>query len=140
MNKFKINSNSWHFKFNVWFGDIYAVQKRRDFCSYWRLTARNVVFTTLMGSFVAFLLIMGVVLSVQNPLDAVAVVGMIIASLGFIAAVMWAINRLSIRRQRIRDENRAPGIIKTKYMSWKERHCPLIEYEDDHYGWMDEDY
>lgn len=140
METFKIKRNSWHYWLMT---DIFpisesTIQNSMDFCSYWR----GVVFR-LFGIVLAFVitnlvfLIVGVAFtsdfgwSLNLFLSWLLGFGLISS---FILALflVFLIVYFSLEVIDYLEENkkeREPGLIRMKYLSWKEKFCPAIEVE-----------
>jgi hypothetical protein len=130
-----------------------TIQSRRDFCSYWRHTMINglwvvmglamiasvlfLVFGMITGmmqvGFLASLKIIGILIGMAITLIVIAVV------VGFLMEkVITGLSRLfgkgsdatvRVYTPKPIKSKKEPGMIKTKYKSWKGQYCPMVEFE-----------
>jgi hypothetical protein len=143
MDAFVVTQDSWHFRFNVfilrklgcskWYATD-SVKDRKDFCSYWRLTILSVMGTAfvllifgLVGAFLSFLGFHFVIAFMSSPESYLIGVA---AAFGM-GAFFWVTGKffdfISTRRGAMKSKE--PGMIKTKYKSWKEQYCPMVEFK-----------
>lgn len=154
MEKFVIKRDSWHFKFLRWAKDAkkkpnsFEERLPRDFCSYWNsiigYMIMTVVASLMLGVFVISVLMITVFLAlvVYTMLNYIAVVlgatgttHIALYSFGilfFCIGAFFAAKKLILKaRDNYLHEEKTPGLIKTKYRSWREKYCPMIEYEKE---------
>jgi hypothetical protein len=144
MKTFKVNRNSWHYRFQ----DTMEVDPhwRTNFCSYWRgLVIAFVLagFTTALIvaciglAAVAASLVGSLIIAIWNHQFAFSFWGSILGGfigLAVIAACVgfwWLIKiRLNKRTESGNVSERQPGVIATKYRSWKDKVCYKVEFYD----------
>lgn len=134
MKTFKVNRNSWHYRFQD------AVETdphlRKDFCSYWRglvyaflkvvwlmFALVAIAITTLfvfniIGSLVVFFAYPDITWSFLNEVSATLLGGSIFS----IALYIWYKIANAVDKQ--------PSLIATKYRSWKDKVCYKVEFYD----------
>lgn len=146
MNTFKINTNSWHYKFQDTM-ETYP-NTRTDFCSYWRglvWAFFKVVFAIVAVT--AFLVGVGVVSHVigylllaliyHDFLETTAgfVVSMLIGIVvtAIIAAIPFVWDHYKKRWKETKNiaVQSQPSILKTKYRAWKDKVCYKVEFIDE---------
>jgi hypothetical protein len=136
MKPYVINKNSWHYKMiskgQYWDGYL-SLSPPKDFCSYWRM---------VMGKLLtyAFFITMGTIFAVflgyNIYLDPIPVIGGLFSAIsilfiaGFIAV---ALEKAKERRRKhdydVKFEEKPESLLKMKYRAWKEKTCPMVEYE-----------
>lgn len=142
MENFKVSKDSWHFKVAGWgHADRSLFWYPKDFCSYWRTVVLKLLFAFILTTFVSYVFAspfgllydwwMGNELSDDSWWSggvAVLVIGFTLA-IGAGAAVV--IRNLAEKSSRRRSSPKPPSLLKTKYRSWKEKYCPLVEYDTE---------
>jgi hypothetical protein len=158
MNDFKVDHGSWHFRLNrsmvagrKHISDEVAAQQimaeRKDFCSYWRLTASSVLRAITIAFFLC-MMVVGFLILVSAPFrydwnfSWVGLIDFLKAIGGFvIMAVVFAIcigvfgyikNKIvetfSYGRAKRSDKVKSDGLFVTKMKSVKGRYCPMVTY------------
>jgi hypothetical protein len=139
MEPYVINRDSWHYKMisNGQHWDEYLSHRApKDFCSYWRMVVGKLLtyafFITLGTIFVVFL-------GYNIYLDPIPVIGGIVMAFGLLFGAgfiaIWLEKRSEQKRQRDYDEMFGDGpkkpesLLKMQYRAWKEKICPMVEYE-----------
>lgn len=138
MTNFKVSKNSWHYKFQDFFGLM--PWRRRDFCSYWRGFIGAVLFVglllTLLSGIVFFSYLTGddlfgdkfnIVLTTFFGFLAVASVPALILGLAFIFYLLHHYI-IDVPTKLVEKEG---TIFNVKYKSWKEKYCPMVEFIDE---------
>lgn len=137
MNTFIVNKNSFHYKFNKFIKTTFKGVPSRvfeyclpaDFCSYWRMTAFNVLFTLLVSMFFGMI---GIIIGHQFIVDPIgaslAFASVIVVIAIFCGTIMGIYYIKDYTKNKL--QNKPDGIIRTKYKSWKSKYCPMIEYKD----------
>lgn len=139
MKTFKVNRNSWHYRFQ----DTMETDPRlrKDFCSYWRglvyaflkvvwlmLGLVVITITTLfvlngIGVLVFLLVYPDITWTSLNAVSATLLGGGIIS----IALYIWY--KIATREKK-NAENKQLSIVATKYRSWKDKVCYKVEFHD----------
>lgn len=146
MNTFKINTNSWHYKFQDAM-ETYP-STRTDFCSYWRglvWAFLKVVFAIIAVT--GFLVGVGVITHVIGYLllkpiypdfietTAGSIVSMLVGIVvsAIIGAIPFVWDHYKKRRKEFKTitHQHQPGILKTKYRAWKDKVCYKVEFIDE---------
>lgn len=140
MNTFKINRNSWHYKFNKNFFNEngyseYAMQdywepKHNNFCSYWRSTfIRMTLFLIIATLIVAVAAFLGFAV-VMHTTDTLIAAGVII---GFLAVVAISIVLVMVFNKGIKKGldkiQNSDNLFIQKYRVHKSKICPILEYK-----------
>jgi len=152
MNAFKISHNSWHFKLIKWsklspwtnFGDyatrfdieMFYKYLPEDFCTYWKMflfgilkilfhTALAVGIITLIG----FTFFVSISTLINDPVSFFIGLGIITVPLGFLMFVAFLINYIDRTRGR-NMKFKEDGLIVTRYKSFKEKYCPMVQYDE----------
>jgi hypothetical protein len=137
----KVKSTSWHYRFNVWMKGSWDTKHKKDLCSYFWFTVRNVLAALIMAT-------LGVAMAVMGPyaLGAIPMEIMGFTPEGWAALGAWGIGAVFVfiiggatvgcailhdmwvSRDR---PQKAPGLVKSYYQAnVKEKVCPFIEFED----------
>lgn len=129
MNTFKVRKDSWHYQFiNVVGFDKYEIQRRKDFCSYWRLFLRASLLVLLTVALILFF-VGGFIFILATETVSVVV------SLVVLAVLVALIVGLLLLVEKIQDFSKeamsgeSTSLIATKYKSFKGKVCPLVEYK-----------
>ena len=134
MKPFKINRNSWHYKFNKNFfnNDDYCMERRwepkhNNFCSYWRATMFRMLFAAILSlGCIGILSMLGSVVY-NDPVESLFVVGSVI---GLFATVLGGIAFLQYLENRKKANAKKPdSLFMQKYKAHKAKICPMVEYE-----------
>lgn len=145
MKKFKVNKNSWHYRFQDYVGT--QPYYREDFCSYWRGLVLAIGIVSTVTLFMGFLLCIAVmsasvtgigIIAIWNPAFATSPLGSVVGIVpgaifwGAIYGIMYLIRRAVTKSVDYKNEIalREPGIIATKYQSLKDRVCYKVEFYD----------
>jgi hypothetical protein len=128
-----INRSSWHYRFLAFTGTI-CYNEPKDFCSYWRTFLFRGFFTLLFVSLILFLLfgfyfIHPWQVVASHQLLALASLVTIIALFGTIGGIWFLVDWYNEYRRKNYVE-KEPGLIKTAYLSWKDKYCPKMEYKE----------
>lgn len=135
MKPFKIKRDSWHYKLNHRFLNSYEYNMGRweedhaDFCSYWRATFFRMIGATLGVLIVGVPVTAFLYLLFTAPMATLGAVAFVTAIFAFATAVFVGVSAL--QKWKRGRAHREPGLIGTKYMSWKGRYCPQAEYADE---------
>lgn len=134
MEKYKINRDSWHYKFNTLY--LNKIEKEvweyqvSSFCEYWgEVIAKMLLLlvTFMMIIFVLFVLAITITFAIM---EAVAFFTVILGMVA-IAAVWYSVGQLlSFWKNKPKNEDEQPSLVKQKYISWKEKFCLMVEYDD----------
>lgn len=148
MDNFKVNENSWHYKLvfgKRWdmYHDRYVAKSLmpNNFCAYWRA----VVFASLPYIFGGFAMLVAlgmlVYVFVTNPYEAAMGFGGVLIAAAIIISLIIGASKI---HERIKDkrsekarailngeklEEKQPGLLMTRILSWKKKICPAVEYE-----------
>lgn len=139
MNAFKVNRDSWHYKTISMTKDPHdriGYWRERweptDFCSYWRAFAFSILkivfIVGFITAFIAFFLVVAwtlITAMIANPAGGFGVIGFF----ALIFGTLYGTRRLYVWNKTRERTVREPGIIATKYKSWKESYCPMVEYD-----------
>lgn len=126
------------------------IQSNTDFCSYWRLTAKNML-SALYGIIALLGVLAGLVIIlylISNALFADFMKGVLVALILIVAivvcmaawaAIFWVGSKVfgSIKKlyheyknkNTTEHESREPGLFVTRYRTWKERTCMKIDFQ-----------
>lgn len=136
MKPYVINKNSWHYKLvskdRDWEYFTYRVPK--DFCSYWRKVVSKVLEILFV---VAVVTLFAVFLGYNIYLNPIPVIGGIFSAivlLGGAIFVAMGIGKVQEKKRKrdyeVEFEGEKEGLFAMKYRAWKEKTCPMVEYED----------
>lgn len=140
MKPFKVNRNSWHYKFNrYWFNEYSSndwamenvwEQKHNNFCAYWRATVLRIVVTSVLAfGLSVFLFLVGNIVY-DNPWKTLQVIGGTLAGaavfIGIVTAAAYADHRVKTRQK----TDAPDSLIVAKYKSYKSKVCPMVEYDE----------
>lgn len=137
MNEFKINRNSWHYKFNKNFMNEngfsdYLMQKHwepkvNNFCAYWRATIFRIIFA-LMIAIVAFGFLFAVVSIVAAyPMEAVQVFGLVFGIIVACVGLLFMFLAVTKSANKVSNSN---SLIVMKVKAYKSKICPSVTYND----------
>jgi len=134
MKPFKINRNSWHYKFNKNFfnNDDYCMEyrwesKHNNFCSYWRATMGRMLVAAILGSVVIGALAGFGVLTYYDPIGAATTVATIA---GFGVAVVCSVYFLEyLNKPKKANPDKPDSLFMQKYKAHKAKICPMVEYD-----------
>jgi hypothetical protein len=134
MKPFKINRNSWHYKFNKNFfnNDDYCMERRwepkhNNFCSYWRATMGRVLVAAILGSTVIGCLAGLAYITYHDPIATVSILGTVA---GFGATVVGGVAFLQYLENRKKANAKKPdSLFVQKYKAHKAKICPMVEYD-----------
>lgn len=141
MNVFVVNKKSLHYRFNylmkVKLGSstdwLFENRLPTDFCSYWRMTFLHFLLASLLVAGFSIVLGMLIVTAIQNPVSFGITTGIILLIIGSFVGVVVGLHYLadvSRNRKEYKQKNNIPdGIVTTKYKSWKQKVCPMVEYK-----------
>lgn len=154
MEKFEIKTSSWHFRLIEKMGKRSEVispmtdKPRVDFCQYWRLIVKSIlklileallaIALTVMFVFTPlYLLYLAVFGSMTNGQQALGFFYLVFYTY-FALSAAWFFTKEKIReRRKAKGDNEKKPVIKpdgllvTKYKSFKDKYCPMIEVVDD---------
>lgn len=131
METFKVSTDSWHYKFLTKTGDSrYDIKYGcKDFCSYWRKVFFRGVVTLVvvaLATILTGLYLNGLVFHTSNTLIGTGIVLGVIAS-GIATLVIIDLLQDKMRERARENEGKPAGLIKTKYRSFKDKYCPMVE-------------
>lgn len=134
MKPFKINRNTWHYKLNKnFFNECqYSMERNweprhNNFCSYWRATMFRAMFVAMLSVFIcAVLFVLGDAVY-RYPLDALKVVGVVVAifALGFGGAFVG----IHLYDRKDKRANKPDSLFVQRYKTYKSKVCPMVEYD-----------
>ena len=138
MKPYVINKNTWHYKMiskgQHWEGYL-SYRAPKDFCSYWRIVMGKL----LTYAIAIFLLTIIVVFIGYNIyLDPIPVIGGIFTAIMIIIIALFIavfLDKVDERRSKrdydydVKFEEKPESLLKMKYRAWKEKTCPMVEYE-----------
>lgn len=138
MTNFKVSKNSWHYKYQDFFGLM--PHRRKDFCTYWRGFIIANLFVALIlvlisgTAFISYLAgddLFGdkfnIVLTTFFGFLAVTALPTAIFGLAFIF-YMLHYYIIDVPTKLVEKEG---TIFNVKYKSWKEKYCPMVEFIDE---------
>lgn len=130
MNKFKIRTNSWHYKLlQTWGTSHYEIDRMMNFCSYWRKVVGCMIMTAIVLGFIALLAGLMIYAIVTAPIQSM---GITLATIGILAAcVGCTYGSIKVSQSFNSAYENSDSLIMTKYRSFKEKYCPMIEVSDD---------
>ena len=134
---FVVNKNSWHYKLLKAINEIEERRMPKDFCTYWR---QVIVYPTLYFLSTLGIISMLVVFAtfVVYPVTGSAMFWIFPASISFVifsvfilfvvfSACKYLFNKSKINKDKIHK----PNIFQVKYRSFKDKICPMIQYEKE---------
>ena len=134
MKPFKINRNSWHYKFNKNFfnNDDYCMEyrwepKHNNFCSYWSATMGRMLVAAILGSLVIGCLAALVYIAYQDPIAIVSILGTVAVILATVLGVIAFLQYLENRKEANADK--PDSLFVQKYKAHKAKICPMVEYD-----------
>lgn len=134
MKPFKINRNSWHYKFNKNFlnNDDYCMEyrwepKHNNFCSYWRATMFRMWVAAILGGMAIGCLVGLGYITYQDP---IATVSILVTVAGMGATVVGGVIFLQYLNNRKKTNADKPdSLFVQKYKMHKAKICPMVEYD-----------
>lgn len=142
---FKVKSTSWHCRMNRnVFSRYYFSTMASNFCWYWRMTlwgllhtffgvAWVVMVSMFLTGFVTGFLTKFVMWFISNPGGATVDILQIAIGAAVVAGILWTIRKLGIVAKEAVDakaQSDDPGIVITKYRSFKDKYCPAVEIDE----------
>ena len=135
MQPFKVNRNSWHYKFNMNFmnahgdyerGRTYWESKHNNFCSYWRTTFFRLVWAAVIAFGALVLVSFFGFMAYNDPIKTVLTVGTAIGVIMFIVGTAFIITEITERKP----SDEAPkSLFVQKYIAYKSKVCPQVNYD-----------
>ena len=124
-----IKRNSWHYKFNKFMISSFKPMPY-NFCAYWSMTIWHFFkFIFVAAPFSIFAFVIGSVIY-KDPIAALIAFGGTVVII-FIALILaWLITDRIPKAYKTKITEKQPGLIRMKYISWKERHCSPVKYVD----------
>ena len=155
MEKVTVNKSSWHYRLNTWIlrednmlpDEIDNYMKyNSNFCAYWRMTIWNVckisfwtaVLVAILGAIcigvykLAMFFFTQPSTEILTVLTSIALLLGIVGLVGLVALFFGSIEKSKRKRREIARGDYVepqPGLLKTKYKTWKQKICPMIEYK-----------
>lgn len=153
MDKFVVNKDSWHYRMNVRrlrdSGNYFQeeldniMEYNSNFCAYWRMTLMNVlgiVFMISLAIGIVALILVGVykLFVFFTSAASAEILGVVIFISIFAAIIIgsfFAGKYFDKRKKKLREiahgeyEEPQKSIFVAKYMSWKQKICPKVEYK-----------
>lgn len=134
MQPFKVNRNSWHYKFNMKFfnmhgefvsGREYWEDKHNNFCSYWRVTMFRMFFAAILSiaAFVFFSMLGAGIYN--NPMGAVIIIGFIISAIAAAIGTVYVGDKIKNRKP----SDAPKSLFVQKYIAYKSKVCPQVTYD-----------
>jgi len=128
MEDFVVDRTSWHFKMVEYFNAGFNYPK--DFCSYWRIFILGMIYIAVAVSLIIAALSAFAYGVYTQPLAVLGGFACIVGIFGAAIGVAYAIECVKERRRTAAfDTTVQPGILQTKYRSWKDRICPRVTYK-----------
>jgi len=136
MKPYVINKNSWHYKMiskgQHWEGYL-SHRAPKDFCSYWRIVMGKLFAYAIAISLVTAILVF---FGYNIYLDPIPVIGGILTAIMIIFIALFIavfFDKVEERRRKhdydVKFEEKPESLLKMKYRAWKEKTCPMVEYE-----------
>ena len=133
MKPFKINRNSWHYKFNKNFfnNDDYCMERRwepkhNNFCSYWRATMGRMLVAAILGSTVIGCLAGLAYITYQDPIATISILGTVAGMGAIVVGGVAFLQYLENRKKANADK--PDSLFVQKYKAHKEKICPMVEF------------
>jgi hypothetical protein len=133
MNKFVVKHDSWHYRF-LKFWDVKWWQLPDDFCSYWRMVMVRGLISFVLVSFVVAI-VGGLGYGVySNPLGVafgtLLLASVLATSFGVVYAGYGIYKLFKKGKNKLSETvETSDNLFVTKYKSWKDKYCPMVEYE-----------
>lgn len=134
MKPFKINRNSWHYKFNKNFfnNDDYCMEyrwepKHNNFCSYWRSTMFRMLFAAILGGMAIGAMTGIAYVTYIDPMGAAIFLGSLVGVFSFIIGCVALAIYLDNRKKASADK--PDSLFVQKYKIHKAKICPMVEYD-----------
>jgi hypothetical protein len=137
MKSFKINRNSWHYKFNKNFMNEYGLTdysmqnnwepRHSDFCSYWRATVFRAIWASVLLFFAGLIIFAAGIGTYNNPVAALSIVLGGILFIGTVILFFFGIEKLKARNKS--KVNEPESLLMQKYRAHKSKICPMVEYD-----------
>lgn len=134
MQPFKVNRNSWHYKFNMSFfnlhgesvsGREYWEDKHNNFCSYWRATMFRLMWAILI-SIGMFFFIGTLGVGIYNaPITAAIVFAVFIGIIGIAIGTVYVTDKIKNRKP----SDAPKSLFVQKYIAYKSKVCPQVTYD-----------
>lgn len=140
MKPFKINRKSWHYKLNKHFfpgsPSKYYMEdswepKHNNFCSYWRATFFRIIFASIAAWWMGFILYSLAQAAWMYPLETAFYVFGSIFGIATIVIVVIGLLMLNdyLTYRKIEKLKKEPSLFMQKYLSHKQKICPMVEYD-----------
>lgn len=139
MNTFVVDAKSWHYRFISAIVSDYRLKYRmpEDFCSYWRLFMTACLKVAFIGSvilaIVGGLIVFPIYSVIQGDFFPIAFLGLVVVMGALVAGFVFILEKVEELRTNNRwgtKPQKQPGLIATRYKTWKERHCIKVEYKN----------
>lgn len=134
MKPFKVNRNSWHYKLNKNFFNEYQYTmghnwepRHNNFCSYWRVTMIRSVFAVFLTAFICAVLYTLGSSVYYYPMEALKVVGMLIATFAGLFAILFV--AFHFDRRKYKNADKPDSLFVQRYKAYKSKVCPSVEYD-----------
>lgn len=127
-----IKRNSWHYKFNKKLLTRYKSMPN-NFCSYWSLTIFH--FFKALVTAIPIIAIVGLISSAVylDPFGSMLAFVILFTFISFAFGTAYLFIEVipnKIKTSKDKNTEKQPGLIRMKYLSWKEQHCSPIKYVD----------
>jgi hypothetical protein len=134
MQPFKVNRNSWHYKFNMNFfnnhgesniGREHWESKHNNFCAYWRVTMFRMMWATILSiGAIGFISMIGVGIY-NDPIGAVVIFGFVIGTIAAAIGTVYLGNKIKNRKP----SDASKSLFVQKYIAYKSKVCPQVTYD-----------
>lgn len=134
MQPFKVNRNSWHYKFNMNFfnadADYQGARERwefkhNNFCSYWRATMFRMMWAVIL-SIGMFFFVGTLGVGIYNaPITAAIVFAVFIGIIGIAIGTVYVGDKIKNRKP----SDAPKSLFVQKYIAYKSKVCPQVTYD-----------
>jgi hypothetical protein len=128
MSEFVVRRASWHYRLLSFAGYTHGYIKGMNFCEYWRSIAGWLLVYFIFASFISGIGFVIVYALIKDPVEFAVGVGLVVViTTTILGGVYTAVEGIPKFRDYLAAKE--PGLIRTKYRSWKDKYCPSIKVE-----------
>jgi hypothetical protein len=128
MSEFVVRRASWHYRLLSFAGYTAGYIKGMNFCQYWRSVAGWLLVYFIFVSFVSGFGFVIVYALINSPSTLFLSLGMLLVVVSFAIGLVYVLTD-GLPQFLEHLSKKEPGLIRTKYRSWKDKYCPAIRVE-----------
>ena len=129
MEAFKVYKDSWHYKL-ITKADPYDLPK--DFCAYWRkvvLLCTGLALGISLASIILFTAFYALVVDPIAVIATILIITLIYTAGSIVSRIILYFSDNKKVTTKI-NSPKQPSLLMVKYRSWKQKYCPMVEYEE----------